>query len=131
MFNLKNTPNKLNFNSTFYTNYKFNYPTIEIPAHLVPLFVESVFAGCARMGGGFDLLCVYSPKRVRTILISLDDPYDNDLNLYIKDLTENSINLFLSSFKKDCINNNNLVLSKNDSNIIFESKIKSALIFQN
>jgi hypothetical protein len=132
VFNVKNTPNKLNFNSNFYSNYKFNYPTIEIPAHLVPLFSEQIFAGCARMGGGFDLLCIYSKMKVRTILIRLDDSFDIDLNSYRKENSYNSTNLYLTSFKNEIeINNNDLVLTKNESNLDLELKIKNSLNFQN
>jgi len=50
-----------------------NYQTINIPAYLVPLCSELVGIGCARQGGGFDLIQSYSRKENNCILILLSD----------------------------------------------------------
>ena len=124
LFNIKgNNNNKID-------NYTFKYDTIEIPVHLVPLFSSKVYAGCARMGGGFDLLKFYTREITRTILIKLGDSFDNELGSYRKDISNNNYMQMLTEISSNNILNLNIVVIEkfHDDNEI-SKLIKNSLTF--
>jgi len=79
-----------------------NYQKINIPAYLVPLCSEIVGIGCARLGGGFDLLQSYCNKSNNNILILLSDKVPllhNEKNDLSPDIVEEYILNFSGRFK--------------------------------
>jgi hypothetical protein len=68
IFNLKRNPDDKNHQ---YNIVPDGFPIVEIPAYLVPVCADMVGMGCARHGGGFDLLEVYAPANNNNLLICL------------------------------------------------------------
>lgn len=107
LFNIRGNKNNK------FENYNFNYDTIEIPAHLVPLLSSKVYAGCARMGGGFDLLKFYTKEPTRTILIKIGESFDKELGNYRKDISNfNYLQMLNEISPNNLVNLSILVIEK-------------------
>lgn len=97
IFNLKS---KIDDNNSHLS--PINYQTINIPAYLVPLCSEIVGIGCARLGGGFDLLQSYCKKGNNNLLILLSDKVSllhNEKNDLKPEIVEEYILNFSGRFK--------------------------------
>lgn len=95
VFNLKKNSNDI-------IDYEFQskFPSIYLPAHLIPLIAENIAFFCARLGGGFDLAHSFSPTS-KAILLLLSDKLEFG-SKRVKDYPIDFVNeLFLNFCNKE------------------------------